>query len=190
MNTKTNANANANTKANAPACVPSEPRLLRALRQQAERRGHTQIELAQHLGVTSGYLIMLRSGARDVSHISLDFARACAAYLETSTLNVLLLAGSLDVSDFSEPGAPEKRRLREGLQALREDPLYGAYVDAPVLESLPRQVQQLLVSVYEEACQRDFGDRQTLPPVLWSSLRLAMRLAAQEVQESAHAQAQ
>ena len=188
MHTKTNDKANANASASAP--MPSEPRLLVALRRQAERLGHTPIELAQHLGVNSGYLIMLRSGSRDVSRISLDFARACAAYLETSTLNVLLLAGSLDVSDFSEPVPPAKRRLREGLQALREDPLYGAYVDAPVLESLPQDVQQLLVSVYEEACQRDFGASRALPPVLWSSLRLATVLAAQEWQERGHAKPQ
>jgi len=167
-----------------------EPRLLTALRRQAERQGHTQIELAHHLGVTSGYLLMLRSGTRAVRRISLDFARACAAYLETSTLNVLLLAGSLDVSDFSAPGAPQQRRIRQGLQALREDPLYGAYVDEPLLESLSDDVKQLLVSVYEEACQRDFAPRRALPPVLWSSLRLATALSVEQPPEDSHATVQ
>lgn len=150
-----------------------EPPLLAALRRQAEALGHTQAEMAQYLGVTSGYFIMLRAGTRDVRHISLDFARACAAYLQTSTLNVLLLAGALDASDFSDPGTPKKRRIRRGLQALRDDPLYGAYVDDALLESLSEEAKQLLVSVYEEASQQDFGAQRALPPALQASLRLA-----------------
>lgn len=175
----TSADAEAQQRAGRP-----EPRLLTALRRAAERQGHSQIELAHHLGVTSGYLIQLRSGTRDVRRISLDFARACAAYLETSTLNVLLLAGSLDVSDFSVPGEPQQRRIREGLQALREDPLYSAYVDEAVLESLSDEVKQLLVGVYEEACQREFFPSRALPPALLSSLRLATLLDECDAQES------
>lgn len=189
MNTTTTAHASAATSGDVTP-LKTEPLLLTALRRQAERQGHTQIELAHHLGVTSGYLLMLRSGTRAVRRISLDFARACAAYLETSTLNVLLLAGSLDVSDFSAPGAPQQRRIRQGLQALREDPLYGAYVDEPLLESLSDDVKQLLVSVYEEACQRDFAPSRALPPVLWSSIRLATALSARESQEGSHATVQ
>jgi len=160
-----------------------EPRLLVALRRQASRNGHSQVELAQHLGVTSGYLMQLRSGTRDVSRISLDFARACASYLDTSTLNVLLLSGSIDVSDFSAPGNPE-RRIRKGLQALLEDPAYAGFIDEPLLRALPADAQQLLVSLYEEATQQDFGVSRILPPMTWSSLRLATSLAAEEVRES------
>lgn len=124
-------------------------------------------------------MIQLRAGTRDVSRISLDFARACAAYLDTSTLNVLLLAGSLDIGDFSAPSNPQ-RRITEGLHAMLEDPVYAAFVDEPLLKSLPAEVQNLLVSLYEESCQREFGMSRKLPPMLWSSLRLATHLAAQD----------
>lgn len=160
-----------------------EPRLLVALRRQANRNGHSQVELAQHLGVTSGYLMQLRSGTRDVSRISLDFARACASYLDTSTLNVLLLSGSIDVSDFSAPSNPH-RRITEGLHAMLEDPVYAAFVDEPLLNSLSAEVQNLLVSLYEEASQREFGMSRKLPPIVWSSQRLATHLAAEDVAQA------
>lgn len=158
----------------------TEPRLLKALRCKAAVLNHSQVEVAHRLGVTSGYLIQLRNGSRDIRRISLDFARACATYLETSTVNVLLLAGAIDVTDFSGP-VETKRRMEQGLRALLNDPTYGAFIDEPMVRSLPPEAQELLVSLYEEASQSEFGADQTIPPLLWSSLRLATVLAEQDV---------
>lgn len=198
MNTTVNTTIHAKNAETTPSILEDEqrhdrpePRLLVALRRQASQNGHSQVELAQHLGVTSGYLIQLRSGSRDVARISLDFARSCASYLDTSTLNVLLLAGSIDVSDFSAPSNPE-RRVRQGLLAMLEDPVYAPFVDEPLLNRLSGEVQNLLVSLYEEATQREFGMNRTLPPMFWSSQRLATQLAAEDVAqaEAGHATAQ
>ena len=136
--------------------------------------------MAHELGVTHGYLLQLQSGSRDTRNISRAFARACATYLGTSTVNVLLAAGAMDVGDFSIGGSPE-RRVRVGLRALLDDPQVGALVDEEALLSAPADVQELLVRLYEEAIGSEVIPSHGLPPLLQSSLRLAVAYAAEDV---------
>lgn len=138
--------------------------------------------MAHELGVTHGYLLQLQSGSRETRNISRAFARACASYLGTSTVNVLLAAGAMDVGDFSIGGSPE-RRVRVGLRALLDDPQVGALVDEEALVAAPVGVQELLVRLYEEAIGSEVIPSHGLPPLLQSSLRLAVAYAAQDVSD-------
>lgn len=153
-----------------------EPALMRALRAAALMKGHDIYQTARELGVNAGYLHQLRSGVRDVTRITMDFARAVAQYLQTSTANVLVLAGMLQPEDFQEPVGDEAR-LREGLQALVKDPMYAGLLDEARLRDLPLEAKQLIVGLYEEVTQQSFGTRRPLPPVMEQARELAQRMS-------------
>jgi hypothetical protein len=68
---------------------------------EARARGHQQHDLSKLLGVTVGYLHQLRSGMRQASNISVDFAASCASYLQVPTIVVKLVSGQVRMSDFA-----------------------------------------------------------------------------------------
>lgn len=125
-----------------------EPHLIRLLRAKAQERGHTLRKLALALDVTPGYVTQLRNGNRKVHQISRTFACACARYLDTSVVSVLLTAHALSPGDFEGPSDEADERRRRLLSAVLDDPVYGALVDAQTLFDAAPALQSLVVQLH------------------------------------------
>jgi hypothetical protein len=67
---------------------------------EAARRGMKLAALAQELAVTAGYLLQLRSGLREASNVSRDFAAASGVFLGVPAVVVMVVAGQLQLVDF------------------------------------------------------------------------------------------
>lgn len=145
------------------------PRLVRWLDVQARRNGHKRADTARTLGVTYGYLTQLRSGVRATSQISIDFARACAAYLNLPAALVLIAADRLSAADFCEPSMPRQSleaTLKEGLARMADDPWVGCLMP-PEVHDAPVAVQQLLLALYEDATQSELFTQRRQPQLFW-----------------------
>lgn len=95
-----------NTDDNEPGCEMS--RLQAWLQRVATERGHTEGHLAEILCVRSAPFWRLGVGL-DVGE-TLRFARACAKYLNVSTLQILLVSGKLDALDAAPAGLTTTHR--------------------------------------------------------------------------------
>lgn len=134
---------------------------------EASARGHQQLELSRQLGVTVGYLHQLRNGMRQVSHISHDFAKACATYLMVPTIVVKLVSGQIRMSDFAWPNVSEEELVERAFQRLRSDPVVMAVLPVE-LDSLNYQARRALVLLYSEvSCQDYFALGEVPETVRW-----------------------
>lgn len=127
--------------------------LLAMIYTEANNRGIPLKELADELGVTYGYIAQLRAGVREVRHISDEFATAAAKFLGCPRIDVLLAAGRVKREDFlSEPDNLDTQ-LRNAIEFLGRDSTWRKWVTPHVFEC-PREVQWLVVRLYEEATGR------------------------------------
>lgn len=134
---------------------------------EALARGQHQQELARQLGVTVGYLHQLRSGLRQVSAISHDFAAACASYLLVPTVVVKLISGQIRMSDFAWPNVSEEELVERAFQRLRTDPVVMAALPEHI-EALSYEARRALVILYSEvSCQDFFSLREVPEAVRW-----------------------
>lgn len=124
--------------------------LLAALVQCANERRHQMQDLARELGVTYGYINQLRSGLRNTSQISDDFALACARYLGVPRLTVLMLAGRLTIDDAFEPDRMLANEVPRALEYVTKDPEWGPLVTREV-RAASCETQFLVVRLYESA---------------------------------------
>jgi len=159
------------------------PRLMERLYREAAARGHGRQALAHHLGVTVGYLRQLASGTRETRHVSTDFSRSCAQYLDIPPVAVMLAAGRLDLRDFRMP--PSTRapgwHLSSGLRRMAADPLVGCLMPNEVWDA-PTPVQQMLVALYDARMQGASNRDRTQPvrhiPLLLQALQDAALVLA------------
>lgn len=133
-------------------------RLLALLLRRAAELGHTRQEMASALGVTYGYISQLRSGTRQTKHIADKFAAACALYLGTSRLAVLLLSGRVQCFDIFDNAKMAAQEVPRALKYISTDPEYG-HLLPPQAHSAPEDLQLLIVLLYEKATKR-----KLLPP--------------------------
>lgn len=134
---------------------------------EALARGHHHQELARQLGVTVGYIYQLRNGVRQVSHISHEFAAACASYLMVPAVVVKLVSGLIRMSDFAWPNVSEEELVERAFQRLRSDPVVMAALPQS-LESLSYEARRALVILYSEvSCQDFFSLREVPEAVRW-----------------------
>jgi transcriptional regulator with XRE-family HTH domain len=147
--------------------------LLAWLLEEAQQQGLEPRQLAERLGVTYGYLAQLRLGLRKTEHISDDFSRMCACFLGVPTITVKLLSGRIKVEDFVVPGSATVRCRREGLQAMRRDPVFGPLLPAS-LEKLELEVQDAMLALYEEATGREIYGARKLPEIMFYLQRAAL----------------
>ena len=103
-------------------------RLLAWLFREANERGIQMQELAEHLGVTYGYLAQLRKGpergGREIKKVSEDFIDNAARFLGVPRLSVLIAAGVVRLEDFRQVESWE-HELDRALSYLESDPVYG-----------------------------------------------------------------
>ena len=139
--------------------------LLGWLSDECNRRGQTQREMADHLGVTYSYLYQLRSGARQAKHVSQEFAAACAKYLGVPPVVVKLLSGSLSIADFVWPSQSEEDVLNRALDLMKVDPVARALVPVAA-NTFSLDAKRALVLMYAEGSRQDVLAVRLLPEVL------------------------
>jgi transcriptional regulator with XRE-family HTH domain len=124
--------------------APGGP-LMGWLGEEAKARGLRDEDLARELCVTTGYLLQLRNGVREVSNVTHDFAAAAAMFLEVPTVVVLVVAGQLRLVDFVRASHFD-RWVESTVDAAGAEPLHlacGAVVGPEELRLLPLMVDAL-----------------------------------------------
>ena len=149
--------------------------------------------MAKALGVTYGYIHQLKTGHRQVAHISDAFARTSARYLGVPPVVVKLLAGRITMADFVSPGMDQDELIERAYQRMLEDPTARQLLPMDP-HSLSKEARRPVVLLYAEATSLDlFGTRQ-LPTLLRYLQRAALvhdenlqdaELAAEESQSPA-----
>ena len=124
--------------------------LTAALVQCAAERGQSFPEMCRELGYSYPYLNLLMSGVRDITQISDDFARACAAYLRVPRMTVLMMAGRITQADLMEPGMFKPQTIEPAFQVLIKDAAWGPLVTEELREVSLRS-RYALVKLYEKA---------------------------------------
>lgn len=125
-------------------------RLLSWLFQRANEQSLGITGLADALGVTYGYIHQLRSGARQMLHISDEFANECARFLGVPRIAVHLASGRVTPEDFYENPAHVSARVNEALAHIANDPQWAPLVPAEALTS-SYEMRRLIVLLYEAA---------------------------------------
>ncbi len=133
--------------------APGGP-LLGWLFDEAQKRQHRCEDMARELGVTYGYIHQLRSGHRQVNHISDSFARSCSRYLSVAPVVVKLLAGRITVEDFLQPERDAQAVFERGLRLMMDDPKIRELLPFDLC-SLDPQAQRALVLLYAESTDLD-----------------------------------
>lgn len=125
-------------------------RLLSWLFQRANEQSLGITGLAVALGVTYGYIHQLRSGTRQLMHVSDDFAAACARFLCVPRIAVFLAAGRVSPEDFYENPAHVSARVDEALSHIANDPQWAPLVPSDAHTS-SYAMRRLVVLLYEAA---------------------------------------
>lgn len=152
-------------------------KLLAMLMHRASQLGHRQEAMCADLGVTYGYIHQLRSGTRQVRHISDEFAAACSLYLGVPRLTVLLVSGRIRASDFRDAEAVAPAELRRAMEFISQD-LEFAHLVPPQAFELSPALQLLIIELYEKATSR----KLLAPGICVESLLVDMAAADEVVQ--------
>lgn len=139
--------------------------LLGWLLDESIRRGDTQREMADQLGVTYSYIYQLRCGVRQTRHLSSEVACACARYLGVPPVVIKLLAGALPMTDFVWPAQSEETVMDRALDTMKLDPVARTLLPADV-KALPLAAKRSLAMMYAESSRQDVFGVRHLPDVL------------------------
>jgi len=147
--------------------VVTQP-LLRALEHEAHRRSHTLRQLAEYLGVDYRRLAQWRCGDANIARAHRSVFEHAARYLQIPYVLILVLAGAITVQDLAWPGdgkAILDRRIRGGIEQLREDPVYGGAVPVE-LDEAPRSIKLFILFLYDQISD---GMHAGEKPIRWLS---------------------
>lgn len=134
---------------------------------EARRRGLAVQDMASEVGVTVGYISQLRTGRRPVENISREFVQGCAEFLGVAPVVVMIVAGCIQLSDFSPPKVCESVLLDRALLAALADPRLLAVLPEDLL-SLSQDAKRALVSMYSALSGKDpMGFSQVPELVRW-----------------------
>jgi len=155
----------------APARRFNPSPLVRALQQEAVRRGDGPARVAQQLGLTARHWARWRTGEESTAVAKRTHLVAASQYLRVPVAAVLAMAGAVTLQDLEWPGAQSRElRLHMELDALQSDPYYGAFAPHG-LRSASADVQLFVVYLFREA---QGASRTTCTrPAYWAMLRNA-----------------
>ncbi|AOW13154.1 hypothetical protein LPB72_07265 [Hydrogenophaga crassostreae] len=141
--------------------------LLAWLVDEARIRDIGMQNLARQLGVSYGYIAQLRSGHREVTHISQGFAEACGRFLGVPTIMVKVLAGAISIRDFAFPNEPEEVFVERAYRRMLLDPKAKEFFPRdPGMLSV--EAKTALLRLYAESSGNDvFGWRELPEMVRW-----------------------
>ena len=153
------------SRAAPPPINHDEQPLLRILVSTAVQRGHTLATLARGLGVTYARLGQWRRGEASIAATNRSVHLRAAKYLDLAPVLVLALAGVITLSDFVLPDLEAHEiRIRNELNAMRQDPYIGAFVPAS-LATAKQELIMFVIFLYHEtggSSQRGYRSAQWL----------------------------
>lgn len=139
--------------------LPSDQPLMRALLDEATRRGDTLARLAAALGVTYDRLAQWRRGDGSIGNARRRVHERAAAYLGIPTVLVLALAGQIGLPELVWPHRSSLRsRVSTELQRLKRHVYLGAFVPSE-LDASHDSVRLFVAFLFHELEAGDDSDR-------------------------------
>ena len=137
--------------------------LMSRLWERAAQNNDSLADLAVKLEISYPYLMALARGERPTEKMDRVYLVNAAKYLNLPIGQVYLLAGVLRPEDFIfEPTKEEK--MRHAVNAMRNDPLWTAYVpNEQVWEHTDPSMKLLICLLYERAARTSFFDGTDAP---------------------------
>lgn len=127
----------------------SQP-LLRALAEEAKKRGDSLAMLAESLGVTYVRLAQWRRNDADIGAANRSVHKKAASYLGIPPAFVPVLAGTMGLEDFVWPAKESlDARISRELKHMRQDSYVGAFMPE-TLASSSQEVKMFVAFLYRE----------------------------------------
>jgi transcriptional regulator with XRE-family HTH domain len=140
---------------------------------EASKRGQTFDEMAETLGVTSGYFLQLCKGIRNIDSASQEFFVACARYLGVPPVVCKLLAGNLRMSDFLLRAESEEEAVDRSFRKMTDDPTARSLLPSDT-SAFSTEAKRSLVLMYAESSGQDILGARRLPDIVYWLQRAAV----------------
>lgn len=126
-------------------------RLMAVLAARASDENLANADLAEKIGVSYPYLMLLLSGGRDTRNLSRKMLMNCASYLGIPVAEAYLLAGVLEPTDFVCNESFEQMKWPM-YDAIASNPLYGPFMPTrQEWHSLSDPLKLLVIFSFEQA---------------------------------------
>lgn len=137
--------------------------LFHMLLSHASDHNESTKDLADHLGITYGHLMVIARGERPVNGLSINALRNAANYLHISLAQAYVWAGILSPSDFYST-----RTVREELDRLYVDLIHDNTVsmfapDRAEWDALPERSKLTIALMYEALRHRNYLSMLNVP---------------------------
>ena len=139
--------------------------LIAWLLDEARRRRMDLQTMAREVGVTYGYINHLRTGFREISQISHNFATAYAEFLGVPTVVVLVLSGYLSMSDFAVRSESEEDMLERAMRYMQDDPAVRSGIPVD-LGQLGIEGKRAVALMYAQVSEKDIFQTHRLPQMV------------------------
>jgi transcriptional regulator with XRE-family HTH domain len=139
--------------------------LLSMLHSEARRRDITNIEMAEEIGVSYGYINQLSNGTRSVDQISRKFVLSVSQFLYISPIAVQLAAGQISIGDFSTPEVSTETAVDIAIGRILDDPKIRQGLSSKLL-ALPLTSKIAVIEVYMQTTGKDLIELRDSPVVL------------------------
>jgi len=137
--------------------------LMSRLWEQAAVKGHSLKELSIELKISYPYLMSLARGESPTQEIKREHIVTMSKYLNLPVGQTYLLSGALVPEDFIFVPTKEEK-IQYAYQAMRNDPLWTAYVPTKLIwEASETSVKLLVCLLYERAARTSFFDGMEVP---------------------------
>ena len=136
--------------------------LLGWLFDEAHKRGHSAKEVAERLGVTSGFVLQLCNGIRNADSVSQEFYVACSRYLGVPAVVCKLLAGNIRMSDFLFRAESEQDAVDRSFRKMMEDPTARSLLPSDTT-AFSMEAKRAIVLMYAESSGQDILGVRLLP---------------------------
>jgi len=131
-----------------------EPTLMNLILAAATDRRLTMKEVAEALGLSYNYFLLVRKGnAEMISKLSDEHIRSAARFLHVPKVSAMLAAGQLTPADFYFDSDIVDGYLQPALQFVQRDPQFAGHIPAKVMNEDP-DIQRCLIHLYDTATGR------------------------------------
>lgn len=135
--------------------------LLKLIYEEGFNRGLNITEIADEIGVSSGYMCQLRNGIRAVPNISDEVMQKISTFLQMPKFTLWLAAEQVKLSDFYEPTTLD-HSIKVALADMSLDPQWAGIIPGSLVEADPK-IKLLTIRLYEKATGKKLIPFQTFP---------------------------